>query len=46
MAMSQKKKGGLWVLTLPLTWVTTHCPSTTISLAPSPKNGSSGAHKS
>ena len=45
-AISQKKNGGLWVLTLPLTWVTSHWPSTTISRAPSPKKGSSGAHRS
>ena len=35
--MSQKKSGGLSVVTTPLTCGTAHWPSTTISRAPSAK---------
>jgi hypothetical protein len=35
--MSQKKSGGLSVVTTPLTWGTAQRPSTTISRAPSAK---------
>ena len=45
-AISQKNSGGLSVVIAPLTCGTSQRPSTTISRAPSPKYGSSGAHRS
>ena len=45
-AISQKKSGGLSVVTTPLTCGTSHWPSASISRAPSAKYGSSGAQRS